>query len=79
MEIKYAGYLERERAAAARLRRLATLALPADLAYDRFINVSVEARQKLAARRPATLAEAASIPGVSPADLQNLAFELGRW
>jgi tRNA uridine 5-carboxymethylaminomethyl modification enzyme len=79
LEIKYAGYLERERAAAARLQRLATLALPADLAYDRFINVSVEARQKLAARRPATLAEAASIPGVSPADLQNLAFELGRW
>lgn len=79
LEIKYAGYLERERAAAARLQRLATLALPADLAYDRLINVSVEARQKLAARRPATLAEAASIPGVSPADLQNLAFELGRW
>jgi len=79
LEIKYAGYLERERTAAARLQRLATLALPDDLAYDRLINVSVEARQKLAARRPATLAEAASIPGVSPADLQNLAFELGRW
>jgi len=79
LEIKYAGYLERERAAAARLQRLASLALPADLSYDRLINVSVEARQKLAARRPATLAEAASIPGVSPADLQNLAFELGRW
>ncbi|WKW10793.1 tRNA uridine-5-carboxymethylaminomethyl(34) synthesis enzyme MnmG [Pseudogemmatithrix spongiicola] len=79
LEIKYAGYLERERTAAARLQRLASLALPADLAYDRLINVSVEARQKLAARRPATLAEAASVPGVSPADLQNLAFELGRW
>jgi tRNA uridine 5-carboxymethylaminomethyl modification enzyme len=79
LEIKYAGYLERERAAAARLQRLASLALPADLAYERLINVSVEARQKLAARRPATLAEAASIPGVSPADLQNIAFELGRW
>lgn len=79
LEIKYAGYLARERAAAARLQRLGTLALPSDLAYDRLINVSVEARQKLAARRPATLAEAASIPGVSPADLQNLAFELGRW
>ncbi len=79
LEIKYAGYLERERAAAARLQRLASLALPDDLAYEQLINVSVEARQKLAARRPATLAEAASIPGVSPADLQNIAFELGRW
>ncbi len=79
LEIKYAGYLERERAAAARLQRLAGLVLPADLDYHAFINVSVEARQKLAQRRPATLAEAASVPGVSPADLQNILFELGRW
>ena len=79
LEIKYAGYLQRERAAAQRLQRLAALALPADLDYGAFINVSVEARQKLAVRRPATLAEAASIPGVSPADLQNILFELGRW
>jgi tRNA uridine 5-carboxymethylaminomethyl modification enzyme len=79
LELKYAGYLERERAAAARLQRLASLALPGDLDYHAFINVSVEARQKLAQRRPATLAEAASVPGVSPADLQNILFELGRW
>lgn len=79
LELKYAGYLERERAAAARLQRLATLVLPEDLDYHGFINVSVEARQKLAQRRPATLAEAASVPGVSPADLQNILFELGRW
>lgn len=79
LEIKYAGYLERERAAAARLRRLAGVALPGDVDYAALINVSVEARQKLERRRPATVAEAASIPGVSPADLQNLLFELGKW
>ncbi len=79
LEIKYAGYLARERDAAARLRRLAGTLLPAHLAYERLHSVSAEAKQKLGARRPATVAEAASIPGVSPADLQNLLFEIGRW
>jgi tRNA uridine 5-carboxymethylaminomethyl modification enzyme len=41
--------------------------------------LSVEARQKLTARRPATLAQAAGIPGVTPADLQNLVLEVERW
>lgn len=79
LEIKYAGYFVRERVAAERLRRMGTVPLPADAQYQALRSVSVEARQKLAARRPATLAEAASIPGVSPADLQNLVFELGKW
>lgn len=79
LEIKYAGYLAREREAAARLRRLAGTVLPASLEYERLHSVSAEAKQKLHARRPATVAEAASIPGVSPADLQNLLFEIGRW
>jgi tRNA uridine 5-carboxymethylaminomethyl modification enzyme len=79
LEIKYAGYLVREREAADRLRRLSQVPLEAGTAYEALRSVSVEARQKLAARRPATLAEAASIPGVSPADLQNLLFELGKW
>lgn len=79
LEIKYAGYLVRERESAARLRRLAGTALPPHLEYERLHSVSSEAKQKLRARRPATVAEAASIPGVSPADLQNLLFEIGRW
>ena len=79
LELKYAGYAVRERNAAARLARLATVALAADTDYAVLRSVSVEARQKLAARQPATLAEAAAIPGVSPSDLQNLLFELGKW
>ncbi len=79
LELKYAGYFVRERAVAARLQRMAEIPLPADASYDQLKSVSVEARQKLAARRPATLAEAASIPGVNPSDLQNLMFELGKW
>lgn len=79
LELKYAGYFARERAAAERLRRMRDLALPAEAPYAEMRTLSVEARQKLAARRPATLAQAASIPGVSPADLQNLVLEVERW
>jgi tRNA uridine 5-carboxymethylaminomethyl modification enzyme len=79
LEIKYAGYFARERLAVDRLRRMSDVPLPEDLAYESLLSVSVEARQKLAARRPTTLAQAASVPGVSPADLQSLLFEVGRW
>lgn len=79
LELKYAGYFVREREAAERMRRMADVRLPETLAYDALRSVSVEARQKLAARQPETLAEAASIPGVSPSDLQNLLLELGKW
>ena len=48
----------------------------APLAYESLHSLSVEARQKLGALRPATLAQASRIPGVSPSDLQNLVFEL---
>ena len=78
LEIKYAGYFARERTAAARLQRMGEVPLPEDAAYLAMRSLSVEARQKLAARRPATLAQAASIPGVSPADLQNLVLEMER-
>jgi tRNA uridine 5-carboxymethylaminomethyl modification enzyme len=78
LELKYAGYFERERVHAEKLRRMSQLALPTDLPYAEFVSLSTEARQKLAARRPATLAQAAGIPGVSPSDLQNLLIELER-
>lgn len=78
LELKYAGYFERERGQAEKLRRMAHFMLPVDLPYDALRSLSVEARQKLAARRPATLAQAASIPGVSPSDLQNLVVEIER-
>ena len=76
LELKYAGYFERERMQADRLRRLAELALAADLPYDAMHSLSFEARQKLGKARPATLAQASRIPGVSPSDLQNLVLEI---
>ena len=78
LELKYAGYFERERVHADKLKRMSQLVLPADLPYADFQSLSTEARQKLAARRPTTLAQAAGIPGVSQSDLQNLLIELER-
>lgn len=79
LELKYAGYLAREQKAAERMRRLGDFALPLDAPYPAMRTVSAEARQQLAQRLPATLAQASSIPGVSPADLQNLVLEVERW
>ncbi|HEX6749184.1 MAG TPA: tRNA uridine-5-carboxymethylaminomethyl(34) synthesis enzyme MnmG [Longimicrobium sp.] len=76
MELKYEGYLARERERAETLRRQADFALPADLPYSALATLSYEARQKLDRVRPATLAQAGRIPGVSPSDLQNLVMEV---
>ncbi|PYP47208.1 MAG: tRNA uridine-5-carboxymethylaminomethyl(34) synthesis enzyme MnmG [Gemmatimonadetes bacterium] len=79
IELKYDGYLAREREAAARLAELASFALPADLPYLEFQSLATEARQKLDRIRPTSLAQAARIPGVSPSDLHNLVVETARW
>lgn len=79
IELKYDGYLAREREAAARLAELASFALPADLPYLAFRSLATEARQKLDRVRPTSLAQAARIPGVSPSDLHNLVVETARW
>jgi len=76
LELKYAGYFERERAQADKLRRMGAFALEESLPYDDMRSLSYEARQKLGALRPRTLAHAASVPGVSPTDLQNLVIEI---
>jgi tRNA uridine 5-carboxymethylaminomethyl modification enzyme len=78
IEIKYSGYLAREREAASRLAELASFTLPADLPYTEIASLATEARQKLAEVRPATLAQAARVPGVSPSDLHNLVMEAMR-
>ena len=79
IEIKYDGYLAREREAAARLAELASFALPVDLPYLDLRSLATEARQKLDRVRPTSLAQAARIPGVTPSDLHNLVLEATRW
>jgi tRNA uridine 5-carboxymethylaminomethyl modification enzyme len=78
VELKYEGYVRRERERAGRLREMAAFALRDDLPYVDFVTLSYEAREKLARVRPDTLAHAARIPGISPADLQNLVLEVRR-
>jgi tRNA uridine 5-carboxymethylaminomethyl modification enzyme len=79
LEFKYAGYFVRERDAAARLARLGAFTLPEGLPYAEFRSLTVEARQKLAAIRPRSLAQAGRVSGVSPSDLQNLMVEVAHW
>jgi tRNA uridine 5-carboxymethylaminomethyl modification enzyme len=78
VELKYEGYVQRERERATRLRAQAGFALREDLPYRDFVTLSYEAREKLLRIRPGSLAHAARIPGVSPADLQNLIQEVRR-
>jgi tRNA uridine 5-carboxymethylaminomethyl modification enzyme len=78
LEIKYAGYFERERVQADRMRRMGDVTLDSDLAYADMRSLSFEARQKLSTLKPQSLAQASRIPGVSPSDLQNLVIEIER-
>jgi tRNA uridine 5-carboxymethylaminomethyl modification enzyme len=78
LELKYAGYFERERTQAARMRTLGDFALADDLDYLAMQSLSYEARQKLSVARPPTLAQASRLSGLSPSDLQNLVIEVER-
>lgn len=76
--IKYEGYIERERAVADKLHRLESVALKGKLDYSQIAALSTEARQKLQAMQPETIAQASRIPGVSPSDINILLLLLGR-
>jgi tRNA uridine 5-carboxymethylaminomethyl modification enzyme len=78
VELKYEGYVARERERAIKLRKQAGFRLPDDLPYMDFGTLSYESREKLERIRPETLAQAGRIPGVSPADLHNLLLEVRR-
>ena len=76
VEVKYAGYVARERERAESLRAQAAVHLPEDLPYQGFVTLSSEAREKLVRIRPTSVAQAGRIPGISPADLHNLVMEV---
>ena len=78
IEMRYEGYLVREREAAARLAEMASFRLPTDIPYGQLKSLSTEARHKLERIRPESLGHASRIPGVSPSDLQSLVFEVAR-
>lgn len=78
INIKYQGYIERERIAADKLQRLDGIRIPKDFDYDRLQSLSTEARQKLSKIQPSTIGEASRIPGVSPNDVSVLLVIMGR-
>ncbi len=76
--VKYAGYIERERLVAEKIRRLEGIRIPEGFDFGSLGSLSIEARQKLMRIRPLTIAQASRIPGVSPADINMLLVYFGR-
>ncbi len=78
IQIKYKGYIEREKLIAEKLRRLENIRIPADFDYHSLQALTIEARQKLTRIRPTTIGQASRIPGVSPADVNVMLVKFGR-
>lgn len=78
VQIKYKGYIDREKQNVEKMQRLENIKLKSDFDYSSILALSTEARQKLERQRPVTLGQAARIPGVSPADVNVLLLLLGR-
>lgn len=78
INIKYQGYIERERIAANKLQRLDSICIPNNFDYNKLQSLSTEARQKLSKIQPHTIGEASRIPGVSPNDISMLLVMMGR-
>ncbi|WP_072998514.1 tRNA uridine-5-carboxymethylaminomethyl(34) synthesis enzyme MnmG [Epilithonimonas mollis] len=78
INIKYKGYIEKEKENVAKLNRLETIKIPEDFDYSKIASLSTEAKQKMAKIKPKTIAQAGRISGVSPADINVLLIYLGR-
>ncbi|MBV2165138.1 MAG: tRNA uridine-5-carboxymethylaminomethyl(34) synthesis enzyme MnmG [Kaistella sp.] len=78
INIKYKGYIEKEKENVAKLNRLETIRIPEDFDYTKISSLSSEAKQKLNKIQPKTIAQAARISGVSPSDINVLLIYLGR-
>jgi len=78
IQVKYAGYIEKEKNNADKLNRLENLKIPAGFDYSKLKSMSIEARQKLAKIEPVTISQASRISGVSPNDISVLLVYLGR-
>ena len=78
IQIKYKGYIEREKLLAEKLRRLENIVIPSDFDFMQMNALTIEARQKLTKIRPQTIGQASRIPGVSPADINVMLIKFGR-
>lgn len=78
IQVKYSGYIEKEKNNADKLTRLENLKIPANFDYSKLQSMSLEARGKLTAIQPVTVSQASRVSGVSPADISVLLVYLGR-
>ena len=78
IEIKYAGYIEKEKRTADKLKRLENIKIPQAFDYDRLASLSHEAKEKLNRIQPTTLAQASRISGINPSDISVLLVSMGR-
>ncbi|MCC6839001.1 MAG: tRNA uridine-5-carboxymethylaminomethyl(34) synthesis enzyme MnmG [Flavobacteriales bacterium] len=78
IQLKYDGYIQKERELAERLKRLDSVPLQPDMPYHQLTSLSMEARLKLSQIQPSTLGQASRVSGISPADISVLMIYLGR-
>ena len=78
IEIKYAGYIEKEKRTAEKLKHLENIKIPYKFKYDQLASLSHEAKEKLTKIQPKTLAQASRISGINPSDISVLLVSMGR-
>ena len=78
IQVKYKGYIVREQQMADKMLRLESIKIKGKFDYPNMTQISIEARQKLNAIQPETLAQASRIPGVSPSDINTMLILMGR-
>ena len=78
VQIKYSGYIEKERLNADKLNRLEAVNIPASFDYDILASLSYEAKEKLNKIKPQTISQASRISGIKPSDISVLLVKLGR-
>ena len=78
VQVKYSGYIEKEKANAKKLNNLENIKIPSNFNYSKVQSLSTEATQKLNKIKPTTLSQASRISGVSPNDISVLMVYMGR-
>jgi len=78
IRVKYAGYIEKEKANADKLNRLEHIRIPDDFDYSKLKSLSYEAKEKLTKIRPTTISQASRVSGVSPSDISVMLVYMGR-
>jgi tRNA uridine 5-carboxymethylaminomethyl modification enzyme len=78
IEIKYTGYISREKDVADKIKRLESVKIPKDIDFTKFSSLSNESKEKLTKIKPSSLGQASRISGIKPSDISVLMVYLGR-